>query len=45
MVSQGRAIGYIVSVGGFLGMGGRKVLVDPASVTVSYNANVSAGMP
>jgi sporulation protein YlmC with PRC-barrel domain len=32
--------GYVVSVGGFLGMGSRYVIVDPGSVNVMYdNAN------
>jgi hypothetical protein len=39
VVSQGRVIGYIVSVGGFLGVGDRSILVDPAAITLSYNAN------
>ena len=30
--------GYILSVGGFLGMGTRYVAVDPSSVNVSYDA-------
>lgn len=39
VLSQGRIIGYVLSVGGFLGVGDRNVLVDPAALTVSYNAN------
>jgi sporulation protein YlmC with PRC-barrel domain len=31
--------GYILSVGGFLGMGERYVAVDPASVIVKYDDN------
>ena len=31
--------GYILSVGGFLGMGERYVAVDPASVAVKYDDN------
>jgi hypothetical protein len=31
--------GYILSVGGFLGMGTRYVAVDPAVVNVQYDAN------
>ena len=31
--------GYIVSVGGFLGMGERYVAVDPSSVAVKYDDN------
>ena len=31
--------GYILSVGGFLGMGERYVAVDPSSVAVKYDDN------
>ena len=31
--------GYILSVGGFLGMGTRYVAVDPGSVNIQYDAN------
>jgi hypothetical protein len=31
--------GYVLSVGGFLGMGARHVAVDPAGVNVQYDAN------
>lgn len=31
--------GYILSVGGFLGMGTRYVAVDPSSVSVQYDGN------
>jgi len=30
--------GYVISVGGFLGLGSRYVVVDPASVNVIYDA-------
>lgn len=31
--------GYVVSVGGFLGMGTHYVVVDPASLAISYDAD------
>jgi hypothetical protein len=39
--SQGRAQAYIMSVGGFLGMGERYVAVNPNDVKVSYNTSDS----
>jgi hypothetical protein len=39
VISQGRIVGYVISVGGFLGVGDRNIVVDPAAVTVSYSAN------
>jgi sporulation protein YlmC with PRC-barrel domain len=39
VISQGRVVGYVLSVGGFLGMGDRYVVVDPSAVAVSYNTN------
>jgi PRC-barrel domain len=36
---NGRAAAYIVSVGGFLGMGDHYVAVNPAAVNVSYKDN------
>lgn len=36
---QGRAVAYIVSVGGFLGMDQHYVAVRPSAVDVSYNAS------
>jgi sporulation protein YlmC with PRC-barrel domain len=39
VISQGRVVGYILSVGGFLGMGDRYVVVEPSAVAVSYNTN------
>ena len=38
VLSQGRVVGYIVSVDGASGERDRDVLVDPASVTVTYDA-------
>jgi sporulation protein YlmC with PRC-barrel domain len=38
---QGRAQAYIMSVGGFLGMGERYVAVNPSDVKVSYNTSDS----
>ncbi len=37
VVSQGRIVGYVVSVGGFLGVGDRNVVVDPSLITITYN--------
>jgi sporulation protein YlmC with PRC-barrel domain len=37
--ANGRAAAYIVSVGGFLGIGGHYIAVDPSDVKVSYNDN------
>ena len=31
--------GYVLSVGGFLGMGSRYVVVDPASVKITFDEN------
>lgn len=40
VVSGDKAVsGFILSVGGFLGMGQHYVVVDPSAVTVSYDAN------
>jgi hypothetical protein len=39
VISGGQLAGYIVSVGGFLGMGERYVVVSPASVKVTYGEN------
>ncbi|WP_298271830.1 PRC-barrel domain-containing protein [uncultured Bradyrhizobium sp.] len=36
---NGREAAYIVSVGGFLGMGGHDVAVDPSAVKVTYNTS------
>lgn len=36
IISDGKLAGYIVSVGGFLGMGERYVIVEPSSVKVNY---------
>jgi uncharacterized protein YrrD len=39
IVFNGHAVkGYILSVGGFLGVGTRYVAVDPSAVTVQYDA-------
>jgi sporulation protein YlmC with PRC-barrel domain len=37
MSQRGRAQAYIVSVGGFLGMGEHYVAVNPSAITVTYN--------
>ncbi len=37
ILSQGQLSGYILSVGGFLGMGERYVIVRPSAVKVMYN--------
>ena len=39
ILSQGDLSGYIVSVGGFLGLGERYVIVSPSAVKVSYTEN------
>lgn len=39
ILSQGDLSGYIVSVGGFLGLGERYVIVSPRAVKVSYAEN------
>jgi PRC-barrel domain. len=39
VISQGRVVGYVISVGGFLGVGDRNIVVDPGMVNVSYNEN------
>ncbi len=37
MNQHGRAQAYIVSVGGFLGMGDRYVAVNPSEIKITYN--------
>lgn len=37
IIADGQLTGYIVSVGGFLGMGEQYVVVSPASVQVNYS--------
>jgi sporulation protein YlmC with PRC-barrel domain len=37
MSPRGRAEAYIVSVGGFLGMGEHYVAINPSAITVTYN--------
>lgn len=39
LVSQGSITGYIVSVGGFLGIGERYVIVSPSALKVTYSEN------
>lgn len=39
VVASGRLSGYVLSVGGFLGLGDRDVVVDPAGLAVSYDSN------
>jgi hypothetical protein len=39
VISQGRVVGYIISAGGFLGMGDRNVLVEPSMMNISYNTS------
>lgn len=39
LISQGTVGGYIVSVGGFLGVGERYVVVPPAAVQIAYSEN------
>ncbi|TWB08232.1 PRC-barrel domain protein [Rhizobium sp. ERR 1071] len=37
IISGGQLAGYVVSVGGFLGMGERYVIVSPSAVKVTYS--------
>lgn len=37
VISQGRVVGYVISVGGFLGVGDRNIVVDPGMINVAYN--------
>ena len=37
VMSNGQVSGYILSVGGFLGMGDHYVVVSPAALKVTYN--------
>jgi hypothetical protein len=39
VISQGDLSGYVVSVGGFLGIGERYVVVHPNAVQISYTEN------
>lgn len=39
VMSNGQVSGYILSVGGFLGMGEHYVVVSPAALKVTYNEN------
>lgn len=39
VVSNGQVTGYILSVGGFLGMGEHYVIVSPAALKVNYSEN------
>lgn len=38
-INHDKLVGYIVSVGGFLGMGEHYVIVSPAALKVTYNEN------
>jgi PRC-barrel domain len=37
VISQGRIVGYVISVGGFLGVGDRNIVVDPGMIAITYN--------
>lgn len=39
VISDGALAGYIVSVGGFLGMGEHYVVVSPSAIKVNYSEN------
>jgi len=39
VVSDGQLAGYVVSVGGFLGMGERYVVVEPSALQINYAEN------
>lgn len=41
VIEKGELAGYILSVGGFLGMGEHYVAVSPASVAVSYDTTAN----
>lgn len=38
-INHDKLVGYIVSVGGFLGMGEHYVAVSPSSIAIGYDAN------
>src|ERR1700712_4076299 len=42
VIASGRLGGYIVSVGGVLGIGDRYVVIAPSGLIVSYDANAKA---
>lgn len=37
VIASGRLAGYVLSIGGFLGIGDRYVVVSPAGLIVSYS--------
>jgi hypothetical protein len=39
VVSDGKLAGYVVSVGGFLGVGERYVVVAPSAIQINYSEN------
>ena len=39
VIEKGKLVSYILSVGGFLGMGEHYVAVDPSSVSLTYDDN------
>jgi hypothetical protein len=39
VVSNGQLAGYVFSVGGFLGVGDRYVVVAPSAVQINYSEN------
>jgi hypothetical protein len=39
VVSDGKLAGYVVSVGGFLGVGERYVVIAPSAIQISYSEN------
>jgi hypothetical protein len=39
VVSNGQLAGYVVSVGGFLGVGERYVVVAPSAIQINYSEN------
>ena len=42
VIESGRLAGYVLSVGGFLGLGTHHVVVNPAGLVISYDAKAKA---
>jgi sporulation protein YlmC with PRC-barrel domain len=42
VIESGRLSGYVLSVGGFLGIGTHHVVVNPAGIVISYDAKAKA---
>ena len=37
VISQGRVVGYVISAGGFLGVGDRNIVVNSSMINITYN--------